>query len=384
VAAGEALQANLQARKALDDRRFSFVLEVLSQIHLVKSQALEEPMLRRQERLAAAGAEASWKANYFGAQSENLAASFSAFSLLAMGGAGAWLVVDGHMSVGALAACTLISGRMTAPLLRVLGLFTRYRATRVHRSRLEDAESFAQERIGAGQPAAPIETLSLRDVWHRPGPDRDPLFKGLDFTLRHGETVGLSGANGAGKSTLLDLLIGLQTPERGEAFANGTPLASLDLGALRRQVAYIPQRATLFRGSILDNLTRFDPDAHLDEALALAAQLGLDRYFAALPEGYDLAVGDGAVVLPPGVAQRVAMVRALVGAPRVILFDDANTALDEQGDRLVREVLASYRGRTAMLLVSYRPSLLALADRRLLLRDGAVQALDPLEARARA
>jgi ATP-binding cassette subfamily C protein LapB len=179
-----------------------------------------------------------------------------------------------------------------------------------------------------------------------------------------GETIGLTGANGSGKTTLLNLIMGNYSPTKGVLKINGRSIDEFDRQAMRRHIAYIPQRSVLFRGTVLDNLTNFDLDANIDQGLELAARLGLDRFFAARPNGYEMPISEGSANgLPTGVVQRIGMVRALVGKPQLILFDEANATLDQSGDKLVRDLLASYSGRAATVIVSFRPSLLAIADR---------------------
>nr|WP_246048287.1 ATP-binding cassette domain-containing protein [Hankyongella ginsenosidimutans] len=188
----------------------------------------------------------------------------------------------------------------------------------------------------------------------------------------------MSGANGCGKSSLLWMLMGGLHPQEGRVTVNGAPIETINLKTLRQQVAFIPQRAVLFKGTVLDNLTNFDVDTNLAQALDLATALGLDRYFAGVPDGYEMEIGaatNGG--LPSGVVQRIAMVRALVGDPQLILFDEANAALDQAGDKLMRELLVRYQTRAAIVIVSFRPSLLAIADRQYHLRDGRLVDVTP-------
>src|SRR5262249_7267718 len=145
---------------------------------------------------------------------------------------------------------------------------------------------------------------------------------------------------------------------------------------LRRQIAQLPQQGALFKGTILQNLTQFRGGAAADDAVRLATALGLDQVVARQAQGFDTKVAHGAQdALPGGVRQRIALIRALVGNPPIVLFDEANVALDGDSDEKLRQLLASYKGRRTMVLVSYRPSILKLADRVLKIEGGRLVAV---------
>ena len=134
----------------------------------------------------------------------------------------------------------------------------------------------------------------------------------------------------------------------------------------------------LFKGTVLDNITMFGDDALIDPAIELAGIVGLDREFSRLPKGYDTMVGDSSVeYLPSGVIQRIAVVRALVRKPKLILFDEANAGLDFQSDRELRDLLAAMKGRAAIVLITHRPSLIRLADRVFDVKDRKVVEATP-------
>lgn len=366
---GEALHAALRERKEVDGRRYNFIIEVLSNIHTAKGLAVERLLQRRYERLICNNAALGWRVNYLSSMSEGFSSGFAQMTTVVVGAAGAWLVINGSISVGALAASTMLAGRSVQPLLRTLSLWTRYQSVRLNTEHLNAIGSLPCEPGDAAKPISEIAQIDLQDVCLRRRPDAPPLFEGLNLSIRRGETIGISGPNGCGKSTLLNLMMGNQIASAGQVLINGTPIADINQSMLRQHVAYLPQRSVLFKGTILDNLTRFDLDGNLEAALELSARLGLDRFFAAMSDGYETQVGDGVTTLPLGVVQRVGMVRALVGQPQVILFDEANSALDQAGDKMVHDLLASYRGSAAIVLVSFRPSILGLADRRYVVRD---------------
>ncbi len=161
-------------------------------------------------------------------------------------------------------------------------------------------------------------------------------------------------------------MTGLLAPSTGQVLLDDREPSRFDPLSVRSQICFIPQIGSLFNGTILENLTMFRGDDYADEALFQAERLGLNDIIARLPAGYETVVGDGANDgLPGGVKQRITIARALAlnPDPPLILFDEANSTLDRESDEMLKEVLASYCGRAAMVLVSHRPSFLKLADR---------------------
>jgi len=140
-------------------------------------------------------------------------------------------------------------------------------------------------------------------------------------------------------------------------------LQDYDPSSIRTQASYLPQEAVLFDGTLLENITMFRPEK-VDDAMDMSKIMGLDSVVAHMPQGYDSRVGDGAGdKLPRGIKQRIAIARALVDKPRVLLFDEANTSMDGAGDAMLRGLLEKLKGRVTLVLVSPRPSLLKLSDR---------------------
>ena len=368
---GRRLRAALASRGNTDDRRMSFVIELLTGIHTVKAMAMETLMVRRYERLMNSAAQEMHRTALLSGVAQNLGMAFTQVTSIAVAAGGSLLVLDERLSVGGLAACTMLAGRALQPMLRAMGIWTHFQAIRIAHARLEKIFSLPAEPGYGGPPIVVREgAIRLEDV-HFSYDGKRPVLTGLDLDVRAGECVGISGGNGAGKSTLLALIGGLRTPDRGTISIDGQTLAGADRRSLSASIGYLPQHCMLFHGSILDNLVMFRGRAYVDEALRLAGELGLDEYVARMPQGYETVIDSSANdQLPGGVRQRVAVIRALVQKPKIVLFDEANTALDMASDALLKTLLRRLRGETSMVLVSYRPSLLELADRRFEITGG--------------
>ncbi len=370
---GRRLKEALTDYTTLRDRRLNFVIEVLGGMHSVKSMAMEAQMLQRYTRLQETVATSNYGVVLRNARAQMEVGVFSQIIMIATAAYGSTQVIDNNMTVGGLAACTLLAGRALAPVQRAVGIWTRLQTIQLMRHRAEEAfrEVEEMQTAAARHPtdtaAAPTEVrgaISLRDVSFHYLEDGPNILDEANLEVAPGECIGILGTNGSGKSTLLDLVRGTIEPTGGEILIDGLPVWSHSQEVLRRDIAYLPQRAHMFRGTILDNITMFRPELRPD-AEEVVNDLSLDRLFASMPNGWNTRIADGAAdALPGGIRQRIAIARALITRPRVILFDEANMSIDGPGDDALRVALERRRGETTMILITLRPSLLKMADRR--------------------
>lgn len=375
--AGRKLSHALEARRETDDRRYNFMIEVLSAIRTVKGLGMETLMSRRYERLQGSSAEASYSVADGGTWARATGQMFSQLTAITVGAYGSTLVIDGTLTIGGLAACTLLASRSAQPMMRALGTWTQYQNARVSRNQVTGVLDMPLESHPDAPDMPPIQgNVVLEHVTFGYAENLEPVLRDIDLRVDAGETIAISGTNGSGKSTLLGLMTGLLVPSSGRVLIDGEDIWSYDAVSLRGQVVYLPQKPALFQGSILENMTMFGGDARIDSALQMAERLGLHEAIGRMPKGYDTivehAANDG---LPGGVRQRIALVRALtlVEDPKLILFDEANTFLDQRSDALLLDLLTAYRGTCAMAIVSHRPSFLALADRAYRIDQGRLQ-----------
>ncbi|MEM6744797.1 MAG: ATP-binding cassette domain-containing protein, partial [Pseudomonadota bacterium] len=193
-----------------------------------------------------------------------------------------------------------------------------------------------------------------------------PLIEGASLDLRRGAMAAISGASGTGKTALLSVVAGRLAPAAGTvAFfdAAGAPAAP--------RIAFLPQAPALLEGTALDNMTRFRPDLHLEEAMSLATALGIDEFFARHPQGLSLPIRRGVETgMPASVAQGVGLIGGLVGDPDVILFDEANLSLDGPTDARLLQVILSRRSRSIVVMTTQRPSWRRVCDLALTLDGG--------------
>ncbi len=373
---GKGLRTHLTEKSIWEDRRYNFLIEVLTGIHTVKGLALEAQMVRRYERLQETTAGVLQKVTFQNMIAQSLGALFSQMTLVSVAAAGSLFVIDGNLTIGGLAACTLLSGRALQPLMRAMGVWTHYQNIQLAKNsvnallQLPQAErseikSDAQNENATQVPQSNGQGLNLtfEDVTFRYSENDPLLFENLNCTFQAGSTNAIVGHNSAGKTSLLWLGMGLLQPTSGQILLDGQDISTLPSDYIHHRIAYLPQTGAVFHGTIMDNLTTFRKGSYIDAAMEKSLQLGLDDVIKRMPFGYDTVVGDGAADgLPGGIRQRIAIARALVNQPDVILFDEANTSLDAKGDEILKKTLLELKGQTTVLMVSLRPSLLKIAD----------------------
>ncbi|BAE51180.1 ABC-type protease/lipase transport system, ATPase and permease components [Paramagnetospirillum magneticum AMB-1] len=379
---GGKLRGALQKRMIADDRRFNFIIEVLGGIHSVKAFAMEAQMVRRYERLQETCAEGAYQVALNSSTAMGVSSFFSQATTVCVAMFGALVVLNGEMTTGGLAACSMLAGRAMAPIQKALGVWTRFQSFMLARHRLSELFKLKPESAkGLPKMTSPKGALELKDCTFRYGEKLPVIIQHASIDIREGECIAISGGNGSGKTTLLTLMQGAIKPTTGEVLVDGQPMTMFEPQSVRDHIAFLPQMGVLFQGTILQNITMFRKEFD-DVAVETAALLGLDEVVATMALGYDTPVGDGAYdSLPRGIKQRIAIARALVNNPRVVLFDEANTAVDTTGDNFLRVWLERAKGKRTLVLVTPRPSLVKLADRVFDLKDGTLIAKAPREER---
>jgi ABC-type multidrug transport system fused ATPase/permease subunit len=193
---------------------------------------------------------------------------------------------------------------------------------------------------------------------------------GFDLELRPGETVALVGDSGAGKSTVAALLLRLAEPTAGRITVGGVDLAGCRVEMWRQQVAWVPQRPAILRGTVADNIRLGDARASDEQVRDAAALAGADAFVSALPEGYDTLVGDGGRQLSAGERRRIALARAFVRDAPLVVLDEPTADLDPAGAQVVAEAVERLRGGRTVLVIAHRPELARRADRIVRLEGG--------------
>jgi ATP-binding cassette subfamily C protein LapB len=371
-----------EERRQEDEKRYSQIAEWLGGIVTIKLLAMETQIDRRYEAMLARGVAYSYYAVLQNNRLPVLGQLFSNLMMVAVSTAGAVLVIDGAMSIGSLACCSLLATRVAQPVFRVMTIAAHMRAFA-----LVEARANAVHGLPA-TPPPPVNaralrgSIRLRDVCV-PAQDGWSGFKSLSLVIEPGEIVGIAGPVGSGKAALLSLIDGTLRPDSGYVLIGGQDAASTDMPPLGRALQRVDGRVAIFRGTILENVAMFRGGAFIAEAVAAIEAIGLHAQINKLPEGYDTPIGDGAAtVLPYGFQQSLMIARALAQQPVILLVSQIGALLDIDNFRRLERALRHMPSPPATVLASERGSVLASAHRVYEIRDGALYRLGDLGAPA--
>jgi PrtD family type I secretion system ABC transporter len=346
---------------------------------VIRAQGMLPAMRRRwsdlRDRAMAAELRAGDRSGFFASGGK----AFRLFLQSAILAVGAFLVLRGELTAGAMIAASILLGRALAPLEQVIAQWDMLQrglaAWRALRSLVDGSDDEAAEPTPLPRPAAEIRAFQL--TLFRESRD-EPILRGVDFTVTPGEVLGVIGPSGSGKSTLARLLVGVETPSAGQVRLGGASLNQYGAEALGRHIGYLPQEVSLFDGTVAENIAQMAVEPDPARVIAAARKAGVHAFVLSLPDGYDTPIGDVANRLSGGQKQRLALARALYGDPVLLILDEPNSALDAEGsDALNRAILALKEQGGAAIVMTHRPSAISVADRLMVLDQGRITALGP-------
>ncbi len=371
---GKYLRRALEERDEIDDKRYNFLIESLEGVHSLKSFGLENIFARRYESLEERSTVANYRVTEDSARAFDTAAVFSNLMVTGVIGAGALFVLHGMISTGALIATILLSGRIMQPVQRALGLWAKYQDYSLSRQKVESIFEIPLHPSTPDEEVSPERegTLLLNNVSFRRSENTPWLLKDAQLTLQKGECISLSSDHTGSISALLDILGGVYAPTAGEVIVDGQNILRYTSRSLINHVGYIQSEGMIFRGTIRDNLSCFGliPE---DKVQEMAALFQIDRDIAGLPSGFDTYLnGNSTDTIPPGLKQRIAMVRVLAPKPRIIVFDNADRSLDRDGYNLVYNLLGRLMGKATLIISSDDYNLTSQASRFFRIEKGAL------------
>lgn len=358
----------------VEGSRQADLVETLHGIRAIKSLALEKMRKMGWDQKVASSVRQRTTVMNLSIIANIITNTLSSLLQLTIMGVGIMQVFDGTLTLGALIAFNMMSGRVTGPLLQIVALINEYQQTALSVRMLGEVMDHPPERDPTAKGICPLITgkMDFDHVHFRYGNSVSAALDRVSFSIEEGQFIGIVGRSGSGKTTLTKLIQGLHTPQEGTIQLNGTDIRHIDLGHLRRSIGVVLQENILFRGTIRENIAAGKPDASLEEIMEAARLAGADEFIDRLPHSYETFVEESATNFSGGQRQRLAIARSLLLKPRVLLFDEATSALDPESEAIVQQNLAEIaRGRT-MIVVSHRLSSLANADSILVMDKGAV------------
>ena len=304
--------------------------------------------------------------------------SFRLFLQSAMLAAGAWLVLRGELTPGAMIASSILMGRALAPVEQVVGgwpLVQRGLDGWNRLAALLDRQPMPKPRTPLPRPQARIEVTQLAVV--APGQSNATL-RGISFTLEPGQALGVIGPSGAGKSTLARALIGAWPPAAGQIRLGGATLDQYDPDVLGNLIGYLPQQVTLFDGTIAENIARLSPQPDAARVVAAAQAAAAHRMILDLPQGYDTPVTQSGGRLSGGQIQRIALARALYSDPVLFVLDEPNSNLDNEGSAALNQAIRTMKAKGgSVIIMAHRPAAIAECESLLVLDQGLRRAFGP-------
>ena len=347
--------------------------EVIAAMGMLR--ATHQRWVQKQRDFLNLQAQASESAGGFQALGKLLQTTLSSLLL----GLACWLLLNNelHGGGGMMIVGSILGGRMLAPLLQVVAQWQAVIGVRESWHRLEALLAAVPKDPENMALPAPRGVLQVEQLMAGAPGSPGVIVRGVAFALQPGEVLAVVGPSASGKSTLARLLVGLWPAASGKVRLDGVDIFSWDKAELGPHVGYLPQGVELLEGTLAQNIARFG-EVDMHKVRAAAQAVGVDALIESLPQGYETVVGPGGVRLSGGQRQRIGLARALYGAPTLIVLDEPNSNLDDEGDAALARAIAqaSARGAT-VVVITHRTSVLGVAHKMLLIRDGVQQAFGP-------
>jgi ATP-binding cassette subfamily B protein len=350
------------------------LVETIHGMRAVKSLALEPLRQKSWDSKVANALRRRAAVGNFGVVAGLIVNTLSQLLTFTLLGVGMMMIFNGQLSLGALIAFNMLSGRVTGPLLQIVSLINEYQQVELGVKLLGTIMDHPPERDSRSKGIKPTISgaLEFQNVSFTYDGAVSPALDRVSFQVEEGQSIGVVGRSGSGKTTLTRLIQGLHVAGQGLIQLDGTDIRHIDLAHLRRSVGVVLQDSILFRGTIRDNIAAGNPEATLEEVMECARLAGAEEFIARLPLSYETRVEESATNFSGGQRQRIAIARTLMMKPRLLLFDEATSALDPESEAIIQNNLDEIgKGRT-MIIVSHRLSSLAGSDAILVMDKGRV------------
>ncbi len=374
-----------EKRLQLDGRRYSFLVEAMSQIRTLKANTMEPQILRRYELLQAQTVEISEKVIRFSGMSQSFGALFSQFAVAAMGLFGSLLIINGHIGIAELAACMLLNGRTVQPMLKALGLWVQSESIGLSRKKVEEALSMATRSSPAVNQSEMIGKITFENTGLRIPDQGAFLFQNISADIEPGQCLLVTGAAGAGKSSLLKLVLGELQPDEGQVLVDGQPATAFLPNRGRNGIAYLDHQPVMFSGSVLENISAYGDGKDIAYALELSARLGIERHFNRLPLGYNTELNTCAAILNNRSATYgISLVRALSLRPKILLLNNVSSMMDDAARTAFAALVQDLKGSTTIVISESSTHFTELADQHIVVSSNIQSELSKWDADIRA
>lgn len=368
---------------ASNSQKSATLIESLTAMETVKTQRATSSMQLGWEQAVGYIAKWSLKSRMLSASVVNFASFAQQLTSVGIIIAGVYLISEREMTMGALVACVMLSGRAIAPMSQVANLVISYHQAATALKGLNEIMEMPSERSDGQQFVYREElkgAIEFKDVsFAYPGEEQKALDR-VSFSVKPGEKVALIGRIGSGKSTIEKLVLGLYDSTEGSVRIDGLDINQIDPVDLRRNLGYMPQDIMLFAGSVKDNIVIGSPQTEDARLVEVASMSGVSDMVNRHPQGFDMQVGERGASLSGGQRQAVAIARSLVHDPNLLILDEPTASMDNASEEQIKTMLKKYTSDKTMLVVTHKMSLLSLVDRIIVMDSGRVVADGPKEA----
>lgn len=292
-------------------------------------------------------------------------------------GLGAYYAIQNIITPGMMIAASILMGRALYPVEVAIGMWKQFLVTRTSYQRLEEILVIRPEEETAMSLPAPLGVVTVRNLVAGPPGTNRQILKNVSFEAKPGDIVGIIGPSASGKTTLARMIVGIWPPLAGEVRLDGVEVSTWDKAELGPHLGYLPQDIELLDGTVAQNIARFG-EINSEKVVKAAKATGIHEMVLQFPEGYDTPVGESGLFLSGGQKQRIALARAIYGDPVLLMLDEPNSNLDEAGEQALIQTLVQLKAANkTIFVIANRVSILAVADRILLLVNGVMQAYGP-------
>ncbi|MBD2342899.1 peptidase domain-containing ABC transporter [Anabaena subtropica] len=353
----------------------SYVIQSLTGIRTVRSLAIEQTVRWRWEELLNNLVKKAFNAQIIGIRLSIISGAINTFVSTSLMWFGAWQVIQGELTIGQLVAFNMLVGHVLSPFQRLSQLWNQFQEILISTERINDVLEAEPEEDLQNQSRRHLDRIRghihFQNVTFRYHQESETnVLENMNFEIQPEQMVAVVGRSGSGKTTLSKLILGLYPPTKGKVFIDGCDVTGVSLRSLRSQIGVVDQDTFLFGGTIRDNISIAHPEASLDEIIQAAKLAGADEFIQQMPMGYESKIGEGGGMLSGGQRQRLAIARALMGNPRLLLFDEATSHLDSESERIIQNNLKTIlQGRTS-IIIAHRLSTIRNADLILVLDRG--------------
>lgn len=361
---------------AASNEQTKYLIQSLTGIRTVKSLSVEQTVRWHWEELFSTSVNKAFSGQIIGNALSTVSSTLQTLISTALLWFGAWQVIQDELTIGQLVAFNMLQGNVTSPFKRLIYVWHDLQEIIISMERINDVidaepeEDLQNNKVRQTLP--PINGhIKYEQVTFRYNLESDTnTLENISFEVYPGQTVALVGRSGSGKTTISKMLLGFYPPTEGRILIDGYDLANISLHSLRQQVGVVDQDTFLFGGTIRENISIAHPEASTEEVAEAAKQAGAHEFIKELPMGYETQIGEAGGTLSGGQKQRLAIARALLGNPQLLILDEATSSLDAESERIIQANFDAILNKRTTLVIAHRLSTVRNADLILVLDKG--------------